>query len=126
MPKIQVFDPPMCCSTGVCGPQIDPVLPRVAADFQWLASQGVAVDRFNLAQQPQEFVGNPLVKSALAQAGQACLPLILVDGVIASQGRYPEREELVRMARLGEPAQKPQGLPILATSGACKPGSGCC
>jgi hypothetical protein len=25
MPKVQVFDPPMCCSTGVCGPEVDPL-----------------------------------------------------------------------------------------------------
>lgn len=26
--KIEVFDPPMCCSSGVCGPAVDPVFPR--------------------------------------------------------------------------------------------------
>ena len=31
MTHLQVFDPPMCCSTGVCGPQVDPELPRFAA-----------------------------------------------------------------------------------------------
>jgi len=123
MTKLQVFDPPMCCSTGVCGPQIDPVLPRFAADFHWLANQGVAMERFNLSQQPQEFAGNPVVKEVLAQDGTSCLPVILVNGRIASKGRYPEREELARLAGVGQPV-KPQGLPVLA--GSCKPGSGCC
>lgn len=31
----QVYDKPMCCATGVCGPQVDPVLPRFAADLDW-------------------------------------------------------------------------------------------
>jgi hypothetical protein len=26
MAKMQVFDPAMCCSTGVCGPSVDPTL----------------------------------------------------------------------------------------------------
>ena len=39
MTKLQVFDPPMCCSTGVCGPNPDPVLPRFASDLQWLANE---------------------------------------------------------------------------------------
>jgi len=31
--KIQVLDPPRCCSTGVCGPNVDPELVRFAADL---------------------------------------------------------------------------------------------
>ncbi|MCL6570876.1 MAG: arsenic metallochaperone ArsD family protein, partial [Bacillus sp. (in: Bacteria)] len=30
MKKIQIFDPAMCCSSGVCGPSIDPDLLRVS------------------------------------------------------------------------------------------------
>lgn len=102
---IQVFDPAMCCSTGVCGPAPDPALPRFAADCQWLASQGVRVERFNLAQEPQAFASNDVVKAALQSDGPECLPLILADGVIVSRGRYPEREELARFAGLAdEPA----------------------
>jgi AhpD family alkylhydroperoxidase len=102
MKKLEVFDPPMCCSSGVCGPEVDPVLPRFAADLQWLAGQGVSVERYNLSQQPQAFVANPLVKAALKQGGNAGLPLILADGQIATQGTYPAREELARLAGLAE------------------------
>jgi arsenite methyltransferase len=56
MTVLQVFDPPMCCSSGVCGPSVDPRLPRFAADLDWLRNQGVQVERFNLAHQPQAFV----------------------------------------------------------------------
>jgi len=100
MKKLVVFDPPLCCSTGVCGPNPDPVLPRFAADFHWLASQGVVVERYNLAQEPQAFAASEAVKAALAQYGTDCLPLILVDGAIVSQGIYPERAELARLAGL--------------------------
>jgi hypothetical protein len=124
MTRLQVYDPPMCCSTGVCGPQVDPVLPRFTEDFHWLASQGIAVERFNLSQQPQEFAGNAVVKAALALDGTSCLPLVLVNGGIVSKGRYPEREELARFAGL-RPEAKSAGLPVLSGS-CCKPDSGCC
>ena len=55
MPKLEVFDPPMCCSTGVCGPSINPALPQLAADLQWLKDLGVQIERFGLAQQPAAF-----------------------------------------------------------------------
>jgi hypothetical protein len=98
MTKLEVFDPPLCCSTGVCGPNVDPSLVRFAADCQWLAGHGVLVDRFNLAQQPQAFVSNPLVRAVLTESGNECLPLILVNGAIASRGRYPARRELAALA----------------------------
>lgn len=94
MKTIQVYDKPMCCSTGVCGPDIDPVLPRFAAELQRLKSQGHQVERFNLAQQPSAFIQNAEVHQLLATHGTACLPLILVDGEIVSQRSYPSRDLL--------------------------------
>lgn len=58
MTRLQVFDPAMCCSTGVCGPHVDPQLPRFSADLEWLGTQGVEVERYNLAQQPRVFVAS--------------------------------------------------------------------
>ena len=94
MALLQVFDRPMCCSTGVCGPSVDPALPTFAADLEWLKSQGVTVERFNLAQQPDAFASNAVVKQALAEKGEKCLPLLLLDGEIVSDGEYPSRDEL--------------------------------
>ena len=94
MTLMQVFDPPMCCSTGVCGPHVDAALTQFSSDLEWLESQGVEVRRYNLAQEPGVFVDHALVKSALAKSGEKCLPLILVDGEIVAEGAYPSREEL--------------------------------
>lgn len=94
--SVQIFDPAMCCSTGVCGPVVDPKLSRFAADLNWLAAQGASVERFNLAQQPEAFAANEQVKRALQAEGTECLPLILVNGVIVSKGAYPERDQLAR------------------------------
>jgi hypothetical protein len=100
VPKLTIYDPAMCCSTGVCGPVVDPTLPRVAADLDWLKRQGVAVERYNLAQQPQAFASTPAVTAALREYGNDCLPLILVDGEVASRGAYPTRSELARLVGL--------------------------
>ncbi len=47
MKNVQVYDKPICCSTGVCGPQVDPVLPRFAADLDLRKSHGNQVERFD-------------------------------------------------------------------------------
>ena len=94
MVKVQVYDKPMCCSTGVCGPQVDPVLPQFAADLKWLSDQGPDVERFNLAQQPGEFASNPVVQQLLSSEGVDCLPLVVVDGNVVSRSEYPSRESL--------------------------------
>ena len=78
------------------------MLPRFSADLQWLAHQGVSVERYNLSQQPQAFVANPVVKAALREGGNWNLPLILADGQIATRGTYPTREELAQFAGLVE------------------------
>jgi hypothetical protein len=117
MNKLEVFDPPMCCSTGVCGPSVDPALVTFATDLQWLANQGIAVERYNLAQQPQAFAAREVVKTALQQHGNQCLPLILMNGAAISQGCYPARPELARLAGVEPdqpgPAQPRAILPVI-------------
>ncbi len=98
MTTLRVFDPAMCCSTGVCGPSVDPRLVHFTADLDWLKSQGVAVERFNLSQQPAAFVNDPAVRKALETKGEAGLPLIKVDGVVRSIGIYPSRQDLATWA----------------------------
>ena len=104
MNKIEVFDPPQCCSTGVCGPVVDPALARFAADLHWLANQRIAIERYNLARQPQAFAASEVVKNALQHDGNECLPLILLNGAVISKGRYPTRDELARLTGV-EPDQ---------------------
>ena len=94
--EVQIYDRPMCCSTGVCGPQVDPVLPRFAADLAWLQEQGHQVERFNLAQQPEEFAKNRSVQEVIESDGVECLPLVIVDGKIVSRSEYPSRAQLVK------------------------------
>ena len=98
MSKIEIYDPPMCCPTGVCGPNVDSKLVQFAADLEWLKSKGVKVERYNLAQQPDKFANCKLVTDAMAFAGDLCLPLILANGEIVSRNVYPERADLAKLA----------------------------
>jgi len=98
MPKIEIYDPPMCCPTGVCGPNVDPILVQFAADLEWLKGKGVKVERYNLAQQPDKFADCKSVTDAMVLAGDLCLPLILANGEIVSRNTYPKRADLARLA----------------------------
>ena len=118
---VEVFDPAMCCSTGVCGPAPSPVLPRFAADLDWLAGQGVKVLRHNLSQEPAAFAGNERVKAALAADGTDCLPLIFVNGEVKAKGKYPVRFTLAGWA--GVPMERPMELPVM---GNLSPEKSCC
>jgi AhpD family alkylhydroperoxidase len=93
----------MCCSTGVCGPTVDPKLVRFSADLEWLKGQGAKVERFNLAQQALAFAGEVEVKAALQAKGEEALPVIKVDGKVQSLGVYPNRDQLAAWAGLDAP-----------------------
>ncbi len=118
---IQVFDKPMCCSTGICGPEVDRALVRFASDLDWLRRQGVQVERYNLSQQPQEFAQVADVRSVLQTNGVEALPIIRVDGRIVCQGMYPSRQLLASWGHVDLQEDGPT-----STTQSCQSGNGCC
>jgi hypothetical protein len=142
MRLIQVFDPALCCSSGVCGAEVDQALVTFAGDAEWIKQQGGSLFRFNLAQQPLVFAETPAVASFLMLSGEEGLPVTLVDGQVVLTGRYPNRTELMRYAGLespkaadvdGEEVEQPDAGPNKASaikgivkSGCCSGSSGCC
>lgn len=132
---VSVFDPAMCCPTGVCGPGVDPALMQVARDLRWLTARGATVERFGLSQEPQAFTANARVAGLLQAFGDQALPAVLVNGAVLAHGRYPSRDELVAAltmpvaAGASEPARLARGGMVIlgdADASACAPGSGCC
>jgi hypothetical protein len=124
MATIQVFDKPMCCSSGVCGPDVDPALVTFSADLQWLERQGVQVQRINPAHQPTLFAANELVRQELQKHGSGCLPVVVVNGAVVSRGVFPNRQQLADWAGVTV-----HELPVMKTGccgGGVKPTSGCC
>jgi hypothetical protein len=122
MKKLEIYEPAMCCSTGVCGVDVDPILVQFVADLQWLGEQGVDVARYNLSQQPQAFAANPAVVKEM-EAGMERLPITCVDGQIVATGIYLSQAQLAQ--KLGLAAKPAITIPVVE-SGCCKPNSGCC
>jgi len=94
MSKVEIFEPAMCCSTGVCGPGIDPELMRVAVAIDAIAKGGIAIGRYNLSANPGEFIANAVVNAEIMKEGISTLPVTLVDGVIVKRNAYPTNDEL--------------------------------
>lgn len=94
MKSLVVYDPPMCCSSGTCGPSPNKELVRVASDLRRVSSNGIEVSRYSLSQQPDAFMKNEGVWKALNEKGQKALPITVADGEVRITGRYPTSEEL--------------------------------
>lgn len=124
MSKVQVFEPALCCATGVCGEDVDQRLVRFSADLDYVRSRGGDVSRYNLASEPSAFAESDTVKAFLHVAGSDGLPLVLVDGVTAMTGRYPDRAQLATWA--GIDASGPAGPTSLDITETTTAGGGCC
>ncbi|MCI4674556.1 arsenite efflux transporter metallochaperone ArsD [Candidatus Mycolicibacterium alkanivorans] len=128
MSKVEVFEPALCCATGVCGDDVPQELVTFSADLDFVRTRGGDVSRYNLASEPLAFAQNEAVKAFLHVAGSDGLPLVLVDGVTAMTGRYPDRRQLAAWAGVEMPTPAGRLLDITDTSAAedCCGNSGCC
>lgn len=108
--KIEIYDPAMCCSSGLCGPALDPVLVKVNDAIIWLKKQNVEIERYNLAQQPKIYLENKTVANLLHKHGKKVLPIIFVNGAVLKTGEYPSYEELC--ATLGIEPLKQRPIPL--------------
>ena len=93
MKTMKIFEPAMCCPTGLCGVSVDPELLRISTVLNTLKQNGVEVQRYNLTSAPAEFVKNKAVTEYLQKFGPDKLPVVLVDDFIVIAGRYPTNEE---------------------------------
>ncbi len=124
MTKVTIYDPAMCCDTGVCGPVVDPKLTAVAAAVFSLEKKGFDIKRFNLGTDPAAFVENKTVNALLFDKGVESLPVILVDGEIAKTGDYPTVEEFAEWFKVEKTDLQPVKQPLnplnvkIASSGA--------
>ena len=94
MKQIEIFDPAMCCPTGLCGTNIDPNLMRIAVVIETLKRKGIIVTRHNLCDDPQVYVSNKRVNEQLQKYGADALPITLVDGEVMVTRTYPTNEQM--------------------------------
>ena len=100
MKTMKIFEPAMCCPTGLCGVSVDPELLRVSTVLNTLTQNGVEVARDNLTSAPAEFVKSKAVTEYLQKFGPEKLPVALVDDIIVIAGRYPTNEEFTSWLEL--------------------------
>ena len=96
MKIIEIYEPPKCCPTGVCGPAPDPDLAALQETILKLKKAGFSAERIALNQQPKRFMSNPIVKDIIMSEGKESLPITLVEGKLVVKGRYPKYEELLK------------------------------
>lgn len=93
MTKVEIFDPAMCCSTGVCGPSVDPNLTRVASAVYSLEQMGFDIKRYQLTANPEKFAENKAIQKVFVEKGLDALPTVIVDDQVLKVGGYPTNEE---------------------------------
>ena len=92
--QIIIFDPPMCCSSGVCGPSPDPVLIEFQNLFTKLKKSGHDIERYIITQSPEKFKENPQVIKLIQEEQLKVLPITTVNDVVVKKGSYPTSDEL--------------------------------
>jgi arsenite methyltransferase len=120
--QVELFEPAMCCSTGVCGPSVDQRLIEVREDLRWAEAQGATITRHNLSSDPDAFVANTKVTGLMAAFGEQALPALVIDGEIKMHGRYATRDELASLLRA---PSEPVG-PVVRSGGCSCGAGGCC
>jgi len=91
---VEIFDPPMCCPTGLCGPTLDQTLLDVSEMILDIQKEGFRVERYQMTTNPQAFLGNPEVMRLVREKQMAALPIIVVHGKVIAEGSYPKLYEI--------------------------------
>ena len=125
MNKMIIYEPAMCCSTGLCGVGVDPELLRISTVVNTIKKTGNTVNRFNLSSSPQEFVTNAGVNRLIMDAGMESLPVTVLDGEIVKTGAYPTNEEILSFLELPESTLTNESKPAATLKLTQKPRSGC-
>ena len=101
MITLKIYDPAMCCSSGVCGPDVNEKLVQLSAFLKGLDTGDYTVERYNLSQQPDAYVSNPAVAQILKDKGTQALPILFVNDKLVCSGDYPSTGELAGLLKLG-------------------------
>ena len=100
MSKIVIYDPAMCCSTGLCGVSVDPELLRISTVINKLKENGIIVERYNPNSAPQVFLFNQTINQIISTRGIEALPITVIDNKVVKIGAYLSNEEIARFFNL--------------------------
>ncbi|KPP96439.1 MAG: arsenical resistance operon repressor ArsD [Bacteroidetes bacterium HLUCCA01] len=92
--KVEIFEPNLCCSTGVCGPTPDKALVNLQEMVSAAKKAGVTIHRYAINQQPLAFTGNDVIRAYIKENGTGNFPVTLIDGKVVKEKAYPDLQEL--------------------------------
>lgn len=91
---VEFFDPPMCCPSGLCGPTLDQTLLDINEMIVSLQKENLRVERYQMASNPNAFLGNAEVMKLVREKQMEALPIIVVRGRVMKVGAYPSASEI--------------------------------
>lgn len=99
---VKIYDPALCCPTGLCGVNIDPELMRIAVVIECLKKKGIIVERFNLRDNPQVYVDNKVINEYLMKESAEVLPITTVNGEVVLTKQYPSNKQIAEWLEVSE------------------------
>jgi Arsenical resistance operon protein ArsD len=91
---VEIFDPPLCCPTGLCGPVLDTTLVDLGEAINALQADGRTVVRHMMTADPQAFMRNREVYQLIRERQLAALPITVVRGQIVKTDAYATLDEM--------------------------------
>lgn len=118
--KIEIFEPGMCCPSGLCGPSVDLEILRISTVVKMLEKNNVDIKRYNLISNTSEFISNKVINDMIKEKGEQVLPVTIVDGKVEKQGVYPTNDDFTKWTGISVE----QSMPKIRRG--CCGGGGCC
>lgn len=87
--KIELFEPGMITKDGLVGEEDPPELLFTASLAKTFAAHDITLHRYNLFDEPMEFITNKDISELLRQQGDEGFPAVVIDGKLVSTGHYP-------------------------------------
>ena len=126
MKKMFIYEPAMCCPTGLCGVSVNPELLRMSTVISTLKKNGIDVVRYNLTNSPMKFVNNKEVNKLMTEKGADILPVTVVDGTIVKTKAYPTNDEIISLLQVPRSYLGEQVNSVPNKNGGCNCNGGCC
>lgn len=100
MGVLKIYEPAMCCPTGICGPSVDSELLRISTVLEKIKKKGIIVHRYNLTNNPEVFIEHEVINRIINTDGVEALPVVIYDGTIVKKKEYPSNEALAALVNV--------------------------
>jgi hypothetical protein len=94
--ELTIFEGPLCCPTGVCGPTTDKDMIELNETLRRLNEEykGLKITRASMSFNVALFMQTPLIRDLVKEKGVGILPVTVIDGNIVMKQGYPKFTEL--------------------------------